>query len=123
MALGIDPGQAAGTVADATAVAEKLCRQAGSPVCMTLGARGSVIAQPGAEPCWIPGAALRPPFDVCGAGDTFLSAFSAALAAGASLADGAALASLASGVTVKKLGQTGTASREEIAALHGAQQA
>ena len=52
--------------------------------------------------------------DICGAGDTSLSAFSCALAAGASLTEAAAFAGLASSVTVKKIGVTGTASVDEI---------
>lgn len=121
MALGLDPKQSISTIAGATDVAVKLSELARSPVCMTLGEQGSLLAQSAEEPCWLPGAAVKPPFDVCGAGDTFLSAFSTALAAGAAMEDAAALANLASAVTVKKIGQTGTATREEIAALFGQQ--
>ena len=53
----------------------------------------------------------------CGAGDTSLSAFSAAIAAKTELKAAAQFAGLASGVTVRKIGVTGTASPEEIEAL------
>ena len=55
--------------------------------------------------------------DICGAGDTSLSAFSAAIAAKTELKTAAQFAGLASGVTVRKIGVTGTASPEEIEAL------
>ncbi|MDR3153293.1 MAG: D-glycero-beta-D-manno-heptose-7-phosphate kinase [Deltaproteobacteria bacterium] len=55
----------------------------------------------------------RAVFDVSGAGDTVVAAMAAALAAGADLAEGAALASLAAGVVVGKVG-TATASPDEI---------
>jgi len=51
-----------------------------------------------------------------GAGDTFLSAFCAAAATGCGIGQAAAFANLASGVTVKKIHQTGTATPEEIRA-------
>ncbi len=62
----------------------------------------------------IPTIAAEPPIDICGAGDTFLSAFSCAFAAGASGPEAISVANLASGVSVKKIGTTGTATREEI---------
>ncbi|MDR2613243.1 MAG: PfkB family carbohydrate kinase [Deltaproteobacteria bacterium] len=55
----------------------------------------------------------RAVFDVSGAGDTVVAAVAASLAAGAGLREGAALASLAAGVVVGKVG-TATASPEEI---------
>ncbi len=55
--------------------------------------------------------------DPVGAGDTFVSALTAALAAGACASDAAALANVAAAVTVAKLRQTGTAAPEEIAEL------
>jgi len=59
-------------------------------------------------------AAGRQVFDVTGAGDTVLSVLSLAIAAGASLADGALLANTAAGVVVGKLG-TASVSPEELA--------
>ena len=58
----------------------------------------------------------EPPLDIVGAGDTFLSAFAAALAAGIPGDVAAAFANLASAVTIRKIGTTGTASPEEITA-------
>lgn len=98
--------------------AEELAKRAGSPVCMTLGEKGCVAVGDG-RTCHVPGIVLPPPLDICGAGDTFLAAFACALAAGASLPEAAYVGNLASSVTVKKLGQTGTAGREEILLRHG----
>lgn len=100
-------------MAGIAAIAKELARRAGSPVCMTLGDRGCLVAQEGAL-THISAIILSPPLDICGAGDTFLAAFSCALAAGASSVQAAYIANLASSVTVKKINQTGTASREEI---------
>lgn len=83
------------------------------PTIVTMGSRGAlwvdreVITK-------IPTISAEPPIDICGAGDTFLSAFSCAFAAGASGPEAISIANLASGVTVKKIGTTGTATREEI---------
>jgi sugar/nucleoside kinase (ribokinase family) len=115
----LEAASAAGTqitrpdIEASAAVAQSLAQRAGSVVCMTLGGRGCLVAQPGARH-HIPAVKLAPPLDICGAGDTFLAAFSCALAAGAGAADAAYIATMASAVTVKKIGQTGTASRGEI---------
>jgi bifunctional ADP-heptose synthase (sugar kinase/adenylyltransferase) len=49
-----------------------------------------------------------------GAGDTFLSGFALALAAGAARPEAAYFAGLCGEVTIQKIGMTGTASAEEI---------
>jgi D-beta-D-heptose 7-phosphate kinase/D-beta-D-heptose 1-phosphate adenosyltransferase len=58
-------------------------------------------------------ARAREVFDVSGAGDTVVACMAAALAAGETLADGAALAALAAGVVVGKVG-TATANPDEM---------
>ena len=83
------------------------------PAIVTMGSRGAlwvdeeVITK-------IPTVSAEPPIDICGAGDTFLSAFSCAFAAGASGPEAISVANIAAGITVKKIGTTGTATREEI---------
>jgi len=59
----------------------------------------------------------RQVFDVTGAGDTVLSVLSLAMAAGASLADAAALSNIAAGVVVGKLGTAHVTPKELLAAL------
>jgi rfaE bifunctional protein kinase chain/domain len=74
------------------------------------------FGQPGVER----GATGRQVFDVTGAGDTVLSVLALAAAAGASLADAAALANIAAGVVVGKLG-TATLTPQEL--LHALDEA
>ncbi|HTZ47072.1 MAG TPA: PfkB family carbohydrate kinase [Verrucomicrobiae bacterium] len=59
----------------------------------------------------------RQVFDVTGAGDTVLSVFSLAMAAGASLPESAYLANIAAGVVVGKLGTASVSPAELTAAL------
>jgi len=68
------------------------------------------VGQPGVER----GATGRQVFDVTGAGDTVLSVLALAVAAGAPLADAAALANAAAGVVVGKLG-TASVTPQELA--------
>ena len=112
-ASGRDAGDRQLTVEEYAEIGRTLCQKTGKPVVITLGERGALW-------CDESGAALAgtvradPPVDIVGAGDTFLSAFACALAAGAQGGEALAFANLASGVTVKKIGTTGTASMEEI---------
>jgi len=87
-----------------------------SEVCLTAGALGAFYTD-GKDVLRAPAAEVSGELDICGAGDTFLSAFASATAAGAGRAEAAALGCLASGVTVKKIGVTGTATPEEILGL------
>jgi rfaE bifunctional protein kinase chain/domain len=57
---------------------------------------------------------IKGPIDFCGAGDTFLSAYTCALAAGAAREEAGQIAGMASEVTICKTNQTGTATKEEI---------
>jgi len=79
---------------------------------VTLGSDGMLVCRDGKSGRSILTAA-REVFDVSGAGDTVIAVLTAALAAGASLEDAAALANLAAGVVVGKIG-TATATAEEI---------
>lgn len=105
------------TEADVKNAAVALSEKTESDICLTLGDRGSLVYRKG-EFTPISAIKLSPPFDIVGAGDCFLSAFSLALAAGAETAEAGKIGSLASGVCVKKLHTTGSASREEILALY-----
>lgn len=85
----------------------------GCPVIVTLGASGALWCEDGS--CKLaPTTQAKPPVDIVGAGDTFLSAFCCAYAACKDGPKALAFANLASGVTVKKIGTTGTATPEEI---------
>ena len=81
-------------------------------VLITRGDRGMMLVEGDHDPVNV-NTAAREVFDVTGAGDTVIAALGAALAAGASMAEAAALANYAAGVVVGKLG-TATASAKEV---------
>lgn len=70
---------------------------------ITRSEKGMTLLQRGEQPLHLPTHA-REVFDVTGAGDTVVAVLAAALAAGQSLAEATALANLAAGVVVGKLG-------------------
>jgi rfaE bifunctional protein kinase chain/domain len=82
-------------------------------VIMTLGPLGSVYAANG-KTTHIPARGVTGPIDTVGAGDTFIAAFSLAVAAGASRTEAAYFAGLCSEVTIQKIGTTGTATPREV---------
>ncbi len=98
--------------------AQTLSNRTGSAVMMTLGSKGSVYTY-GCDSVLIPCNPLVGETDICGAGDSFLSAFAALLAVGARPEEAAFAATLASEVCIQKIGVTGTAAREEILARFG----
>jgi sugar/nucleoside kinase (ribokinase family) len=61
---------------------------------------------------------LTGPTDTVGAGDAAVAAIAATLAAGGSLREAGAVGNLAAAVTVRKMRETGTATPEEIMAMH-----
>lgn len=87
----------------------------GRPFIMTLGEKGCYVAENG-EVARCPACPVEPPIDFCGAGDTFLSGFGVMLASGAPVDIAARIANLCSAVTIKKIGTTGVATREEVLA-------
>lgn len=95
------------------AAAVKLSELNKASVCMTLGAKGCIYSD-GDILTMIPSFKAEAPIDICGAGDSFLSGFSCAMASGAKPTEAAFFANLASNITIKKIGMTGTASQEEV---------
>ena len=83
-------------------------------VLVTLGENGMLLFEHGRPPYHTPTRA-REVFDVSGAGDTAIAAFTVALAAGAAPAEAAEIANEASGIVVGKLG-TATVTRDELMA-------
>ena len=98
---------------DYAAVGRALQASTGRPVIITLGERGALWCE-GDDCISAPAVPAEAPVDIVGAGDTFLAAFCCAYAAVGDGAKAIAFANLASAVTVKKLGTTGTASPAEI---------
>lgn len=101
------------------AAAELLLQKVGcQAVLITRGEAGMALLEKGKELVSIPTTA-REVFDVTGAGDTVIAVLALGLAVGAPFGDAAALANVAAGVVVGKVG-TATVSREELlAVLHG----
>lgn len=80
---------------------------------VTRGARGMALFEKGKRPFLIPVHGTTDIVDVTGAGDTVISVFTLAVAAGASFKQAAVLANCAGGVVVMKKGAA-TLSREEL---------
>ena len=112
----IEAARAAGE-SDPAKCAEILSQKTGRPAIVTCGADGCVIFENGKAAHIDANKKLSGETDICGAGDTFLSAAAAFTAAGKALAEAAVYANAASCVTVHKVGMTGTATREEICAI------
>ena len=99
--------------ADAEAAGARILKRLGCGAALiTRGEHGMSLFERGARPAHLK-AAAREVFDVTGAGDTVIATLALAVAAGGTLPEAAALANLAAGVVVAKLG-TATASPEEI---------
>jgi len=103
-------------------IGQALSQRSGRPVFITLGEHGALVCAE-SQQRYLPAAPVRPPLDPVGAGDAFVAALAAALAAGATPWEAGAVANLAAAATVEKLNQTGTASPEEILARHDLAQA
>lgn len=88
----------------------------GRPVFITLGADGILACTP-SEFAHEPAVPVSGPIDIVGAGDSASAGIVCALIAGATNAEAAVLGNLCAGVTIRKLGTTGTASPEEVARL------
>ena len=97
-------------------MARLLSEKTHCPALITLGENGCLICE-GKKTMHIPAIKTTQPVDICGAGDTFLSAFACAYGAGATLEESVTFANRASAVTIRKLHTTGTASRDEIAGI------
>ena len=98
---------------DALQAARQLARLSGHPALVTLGGKGCIVSDGEAETAYS-ALSVPPPVDPVGAGDAFAAAFGLAYAAGADVALAVRFASSAAAITVKKIGCTGSASREEI---------
>ncbi|WP_115717655.1 bifunctional D-glycero-beta-D-manno-heptose-7-phosphate kinase/D-glycero-beta-D-manno-heptose 1-phosphate adenylyltransferase HldE [Gallaecimonas mangrovi] len=84
---------------------------------VTRSEHGMTLLQQGLAPVHLP-ATAKEVFDVTGAGDTVISTLASALAAGCTLAESCALANLAAGIVVGKVG-TSTVSTVELAEALG----
>lgn len=106
-------GMKAATDGETRAAAMKIIVDCGvDAVLATRGKDGMSLVAAADEPLHIP-ANVREVYDVSGAGDTVIAAFSAAIAAGVTLRNAALLANIAAGIAVGKPG-TATVRPDEI---------
>jgi len=99
------------------AAMERMARLTGKPAFITCNAYGvAVQCRDGNK--LVPAARQSGPIDVCGAGDACTAGIVSALCAGAESEEAAFMGNLAAGVTVRKLGETGTVNPGEIWALY-----
>lgn len=111
-AVGLSPAQNA-SWEQLRQIGLQLQRRNKRPCIITLGEQGALWCE-NDRAVLVKTAKAEPPVDIVGAGDTFLASFCCAYGAGASGEEALTIANLAAGVTVKKIGCTGTASPEEI---------
>jgi D-beta-D-heptose 7-phosphate kinase/D-beta-D-heptose 1-phosphate adenosyltransferase len=105
------------TEAELVSRGERLMAELGfAALLVTRGEHGMTLLRPGQEELHLP-ARAREVFDVTGAGDTVLAVLAAALAAGAQLPQAAALANIAAGIVVGKLGTASVSAPELRRAL------
>ncbi len=86
---------------------------------VTLGADGMSLFEPNVEPVHVPVANKSEVFDVTGAGDTVVAAFTLARLSGGSYLEAAHLANMAGGVSVRHAGATPVKAKELHDALGG----
>lgn len=98
-------------------LASELAVRHGRPVIVTLAEDGIIGAMPSGEIERRPSLTVRGPIDVVGAGDCVTANLTTALAAGARLGEVLEIANVAASIVLHKVGTTGTASIDEIAAL------
>jgi rfaE bifunctional protein kinase chain/domain len=101
------------TVEDVERYARTIWKRTQKSVVISRGSRG-IAGFDGDAFFSIPGIQILERVDAVGAGDTVAAALSASLAAGANLREAAEVANAAASIVVRKLQQTGAASRDEI---------
>ena len=95
----------------------KLADKTKHPVFITLGERGQLVVYPRRSRkkiIHVPALRVKDEIDICGVGDASSSAIIASLCSGATHKEAVLIGNLAASVTIRKIGQTGTASQKEI---------
>lgn len=104
--------------ADLVQRARRLCADLGlEALVVTLSERGMLMLPASGEPAFI-SARAREVFDVTGAGDTVIATLAAAIGTGMTFADAAALATIAAGIVVRKIGVASVTPAELRQELH-----
>ena len=102
----------------AFAALDALAERAGRAPFVTCGAQGIACVCADGSKALVRAARQTGPIDVCGAGDSCSAGIVSALCAGADRQEATFVANLVAGVTVRKLGTTGSASPQEILTLY-----
>jgi rfaE bifunctional protein kinase chain/domain len=104
--------------ADIETAGASLCARLGvEALLVTLGAGGMTLFEPDSEAVHIPVANKSEVFDVTGAGDTVVAAFTLARMSGGSYLEAARLANVAGGISVRHAGATPVSAEELEGAL------
>ncbi|MEY2787617.1 MAG: Bifunctional protein HldE, partial [Verrucomicrobiota bacterium] len=96
------------------AAARSMAMHLGRPVFITLAEEGIIGASPEGAVAHVPAHPVCGPIDIVGAGDSVSANLTAALAAGADLAEAMHLAMAAAHCVIHQLGTTGTATVEQL---------
>jgi rfaE bifunctional protein kinase chain/domain len=99
-------------LSEAKACAAELSKRTGRPVFMTAQEEGIFVVD--GDITHIPAVSVSGPIDPVGAGDSCTAAIVSALCAGATLEEAALLGNIVASITIQKLGQTGTATPQEV---------
>lgn len=102
------------TADQAKAAAVELRRRTGRPVFLTAQEDGVFVVDEGVRQ--VPAVRVEGDIDPVGAGDSCSAGIVSALCAGASTEEAALMGNVVASITVQKIGQTGTASPEEVLA-------
>ncbi|MGL5722257.1 MAG: bifunctional heptose 7-phosphate kinase/heptose 1-phosphate adenyltransferase [Brevinema sp.] len=101
------------SVDDVVQMGHTLSKNHTQGVVITAGASGTYWFQQD-QTKYVPTKPAEPPIDVVGCGDNFMACMATALAAGATTEEAMTLGNMGAGITVKKLGTTGSSSPNEI---------
>ena len=96
--------------------AVQFARRTGMPALCTCGEAGILAALPTGESKLVAGFPVEGPTDIVGAGDSASSAIVATLLSGGDTIEACQLGNLAASITVQKIGETGSASPNELRA-------
>lgn len=100
-------------VSDAVEIGKLLYERVGRTVFLTMGEWGILVVE-GERVTHIPAVPVSGEIDIVGAGDSVTAGIVPSLCAGASCVEAAFVGNLVASVTIKQIGTTGTATREQV---------
>ncbi len=92
---------------------KRISERNGKPVFITMGEKGQLVFDKDLV-YNVPAIKTKGPLDICGAGDSTTAGIVCGLCCGASPEDAALLGNIIASVTIQQIGQTGTASPEQV---------